>query len=156
MSTIPRLPTRVPVAGDLIPFFSSSNGDDSKCSFSALATLISSILGLSGASTAVTKYLTSVDGTGAFTKSNASNSGNVWWIINLTGAEASYTLTLTLPDESYVTDMQEFVFSFNGDQNLEITFDGNGATVIASPVTITDGGSYRIRYDQINNTWYKV
>lgn len=150
MPQINQLPTRTPVAGDTVPFYSSANGDAAKTSFTAISTLMASLLGLSSGSSSVTQYK-AMTADAAVTIS--SNTANTWLI--LTPDTAGWDLTLTIPDVSEATDMMEITISTSNSVGItmvigDATFYGtyDGALAINSSITI--------KYDSPSASWHII
>ena len=69
---------------------------------------------------------------------------------------AAYTTgTITLPNVQLLSDKQEVIV--NTTQTVTaLTINPNGATVIGVPTTLSVNGFFRLSYDAIMKTWYRV
>ena len=65
------------------------------------------------------------------------------------------TGTITLPDVQLLSDKQEVIV--NTTQTVTaLTINPNGATVIGAPTTLSANGFFKLSYDAIMKTWYRV
>lgn len=136
-------------AGDLIPIFSQANGDARKTSLTTLAAFIQTLI--SSADNKQTQYAApnnsgfsvSVNGTGL----------NVWLV--LTPSVGYAAGTIILPAVAGVLDKQEILV--NTTQAVTaLTINANGATIVGAPTTLAAGGFFRLRFDGVLDTWYRV
>ncbi len=150
MPQINQLPTRTPTAGDTVPFYSSNNGDAAKTSFTAISTLISQLMGVSGGGGFITQYSSPTADTFTITVGGVGQS--TWLIITPTAADLDGTITL--PALSTLADQQELLVV----STMPITFalDGNGATVFEAPIGLGTGSSFRLKYDSVMQRWYNA
>ena len=134
---------------DLLAVFSTSNGDARKA---ALSVLVSYLAGKIAANdNKVTQY-SSPNATGFNVQLN--NSGVGTWLI-LTPLAGYAAGTLTLPAVANCVDKQEILV--NTTQAITaLTVAGNGATVNGAPTTLAAGGFFRLRFDGVTDTWYRV
>jgi len=151
MPQINQLPTRTPVAGDTVPFYSSNNGDAAKTSFTAISTLMSSLMGVSGGGGFITQYSspTATD----FTVSIGGIGQSTWLI--LTPLDDDYDGEIVMPLAATVADQQELLVNVTQDTGT-ITFDGNGATVYGAPSSMQAGDSFMLKFDLVMQFWYCV
>ena len=150
MPQINQLPTRTPTAGDLVAFFSTNNGDAAKTSFTAIATLMTQLMGVSGGGGFITQY--SQPTATAFTVTVGGVGQSAWLV--LTPTTAGFTGTITLPDVATVVDQQEFsVVTTNA---VSLTYSASGMTVYGAPTDLAAGGSFTLRYDLVSKFWYCV
>lgn len=63
--------------------------------------------------------------------------------------------TLTLPDNSEVVDQQQILFSCS-QQITNLSINGNGAIVIGAPNAISATAFFKLQYDKLSGTWYRV
>lgn len=63
--------------------------------------------------------------------------------------------TLTLPINVEVVDQQQIMFSCS-QQITNLTINGNGAAVIGAPNAIAATAFFKLQYDQLSGTWYRV
>ncbi|MCA3173732.1 MAG: hypothetical protein ING25_11895 [Burkholderiales bacterium] len=137
------------VSSDQVPIYSSGQGDARKASMSVIKSFV-----LSGATTSddkVTQYAAPT-ATG-FTVTVNNSSDSVWLILTpLAGYAAG---TLVLPAVANCVDRQEILF--NTTQAVTtLTINANGATVIGAPTTLAANAFFRLRFDDVLNTWYRV
>lgn len=63
--------------------------------------------------------------------------------------------TITLPLIANVSDGQELLVTSSHEvENLTIV--GNGATLVGNPNTIAADGFFKLKFDQLSLTWYRV
>ena len=137
------------VSSDQVPIYSSSNGDARKASMGVIKDYV-----LSDATVAddkVTQY--AAPAATGFTVTVNNSSDSVWLILTpLAGYAAG---TITLPAVANCVDRQEVLV--NTTQAVTtLTVSGNGATVIGAPTTLAANAFFRLRFDDVLNTWYRV
>lgn len=136
-------------AADLIPVYSSSNGDARKASMSIIAEYVQSTITV--ADDKVTQY--AAPSASAFTVQVDDDNQNVWLVLTPTGAFAAGTIKL--PSLANTIDRQEVLV--NCTQAITaLTVDGNGANVTGAPTTLARNGFFRLRFDGVTDTWYCV
>ena len=65
------------------------------------------------------------------------------------------TGTITLPNVQLLSDKQEV--TVNTTQTVTaLTINPNGATVIRAPTTLSANGFFKLSYDEVMKTWYRV
>lgn len=134
---------------DLLALWSQANGDSRKVS------LTNFLAWLNGQQIAtqdnkITQY--SAPLTGA-TVQVTDNQNSVWLILTPAGTIA--TLTLKLPLSSNVLDRTEILV--NSTQIVTtLSFDANGASILGAPTTLAANGFFRLRFDTVMQTWYRV
>ena len=136
-------------AGDLIPIFSQANGDARKTSLTTLAAFIQTLITSTDdkrtqyAAPSATGFSVAVVGTGL----------SIWLVLTPLAAYAAGTLVL--PPVAGVLDKQEILV--NTTQAVAaLTINANGATVVGAPATLAAGGFFRLRFDGVLHTWYRV
>lgn len=135
---------------DLIPIYSQSNGDARKASMTLLAEFVKSTIVV--ADDKITQYAApSVNGA---TIQVNDDSSSVWLIV--TPANTFAAGTIKLPAVTNCGDRQEILVNYaNGVAAL--TIDGNGATmIVGAPTTMTANSFFRLRFDAVMKTWYRV
>lgn len=149
-ATINQLNAISSVSGsDLVPVFSQTNGDARKLSLTNLATWIASQI--TTADNKVTQY-SAPSATGFTTLVNDSSS-SVWLILTPTAGFANGAITL--PTLANCTDKQEVLI--NCTQAITtLAVNGNGATVTGAPTTLSANGFFRLRFESVTSTWYRV
>lgn len=63
--------------------------------------------------------------------------------------------TLTLPEKNIVKDGQSLLVA-SSKAVTALIIAGNNALVIGGPTTIAAGGFFKLKYDKLSNTWYRV
>lgn len=82
---------------------------------------------------------------------------NVFLVVTPTGtlANLDFKFPIATGSAPKATDKQEVVVTTT--QILTaVTHDGNGATVQGGPTTLAANGFFRMKYDKVNNTWYRI
>lgn len=74
-------------------------------------------------------------------------------LLNPAGGIASGTLVL--PVDSDVLDQQQILFSCS-QQITNLTINGNGAAVVGAPNAISAEAFFKLQYDKLSGTWYRV
>lgn len=138
-----------PSGSDLLPIFSQQNGDARNISLSNFSTWLKSQDGSPGAMR--TQYAApSLTG---FTVVVADSGNSVWLILTPTGAFAAGTIKL--PSNTAALDGQEILV--NTTQAVTaLVVDGNGSTVTGAPTTLAANAFFRLRYDAVMSTWYRI
>ena len=138
------------VSSDQVPIYSSGQGDARKASMSVIKSFV-----LSGATTSddkISQYA-APSATG-FSVTILDSSGTSVWLI-LTPLAGYAAGTLVLPAVANCVDRQEILF--NTTQAVTtLTINANGATVIGAPTTLAANAFFRLRFDDVLNTWYRV
>lgn len=152
MPQINQLPTRTVSAGDLIPFYSSNNGDAAKMSVTALAAEIADI-NRTGSASFATQYESVVDG---FTVSIDSTTTDTWLI--LSPADFNDAGAIVLPSSSNALHGMAVKISVYDKYTGILTVTSTGATVYIPTAynSINTGGSLTLQYDSIGKIWYVV
>jgi hypothetical protein len=140
-----------PSTASQIPFYDPSCGQDRKCSVSDLAKLVAN-----AAAALVTQYA-SPNVSGYTVTVQPPQGGQSVWLV-LTPVADYANLTLVLPIGA---DKQEVQVSTTHAVSSVLTV--NGATVGAgqqpvngAPTTLTAGGLFRLRFDGVTGSWYRV
>ncbi|WP_049083236.1 hypothetical protein [Acinetobacter nosocomialis] len=63
--------------------------------------------------------------------------------------------TITLPPMAELTDGQELLVT-SSQQIENLTIAGNGAALIGNPNTIAATGFFKLKFDLLSQTWYRV
>ncbi len=152
MPEINQLPTRRLTAGDTFPFFSTNNGDAAKASFTALATLMSQLMGTDANAQTVTQY-ESPDYTD-FTATIEATDSNTWLIITPTG---SYSCEVVLPSAAAAFDGMEIIVTNGSDvYALSLSYSSSGAAVINPEDQYGPGSAATFRYEAVTKRWYQI
>lgn len=135
--------------GDQLPFFSTSNGSSRRIAASALKAYCQE--GVTANDDKLTQY-SSPSATGFSVQvNNASNSV----FLLLTPAGTFATGTIVLPLQANCIDRQE-ILAHSTQTITTLTINGNGSALSGAPTTITAGGFFRLRFDNVNKIWYRV
>lgn len=136
-------------SSDLLPIFSQANGDARKTSLGNVQAYFET---LAASAVVPTKQFSSPSATGQ-TIQVTDGSESVWLIVTPSGVYANGTIKL--PAKANCADQQEIVVNYvNGVSAL--TVDANGAICIGSPSTMANNAFFRLRYDIVMGTWYRV
>lgn len=65
------------------------------------------------------------------------------------------TGSIKLPERYTVTDGQVLLVACSQQVN-NFSVDGNNALVIGAPNTLAANGFFKLKYDKLSNTWYRV
>ena len=135
--------------GDQVPIYSSSNGDARKASLSLLKTFFQD--GITAADDKITQY--AAPSATAFSIQVNNDVDSVWLVLTPTTGFAAGTLVL--PAVANCVDRQEILVNCT-QAVTTLTVSGNGATVTGAPTTLAANGFFRLRFDAITKTWYRV
>tara|TARA_R110002153_G_scaffold4967_1_gene23198 strand:- start:584 stop:1024 length:441 start_codon:yes stop_codon:yes gene_type:complete len=130
--------------GDLMPVWSTNNGDSRKASMTTLTTYMQSALTLPGA--LATQYA-APSSTGF---SVTVSTGDTWLLLTPTGTLSNGTIVLPTgtADKSEVSvNCTQIVTS------LSVT---SGNTVTGAPTTLAANDFFTMRYDAATAAWYRV
>jgi hypothetical protein len=131
-------------AYDLLAIYSTDNGGAQNLPISMLSDYILAIIG--GASGIVTQYA-APSATGFSVQ--LGNVPNTWLLLTPVADYAAGTLVLP----TVLTNQMEItVNSTHAITALSIT----GGTVIGAPTTLTANGFFKLRYDNVSLTWYRI
>ena len=137
------------VSSDQVPIYSNENGDARKAS---MATLLAFFAGqITSIDDMVTQY--AAPSATAFSVQISNGSSNIWLVLTPTGAFAAGTLVL--PSVANCVDRQEILV--NCTQAITtLTISNGGATVTGAPTTLAANAFFRLRFDLVTKTWYRV
>lgn len=153
MSTINQLTAAdTVVAADLVPIYASQNGMARKAAISTIAAYVQTLL------TAANGYQTQYAAPGA-------NGFSV--IVNAVTEGASVYLLLTplagytageivLPALALCQDGQEVLVSCTQSVGVLTVFGNGAAAVNGAPAALTANGFFRLRYDGVYQSWFRV
>lgn len=134
---------------DLLPLYSQANGDARKISLTNFLNWLESQQ-IATQDNKVTQYAAPLT-TSTVLLQDDQNS--VWLVLTPAGTIAA--LTLKLPLVSNCIDRQEILV--NSTQIVTtLTFDANGSSIIGAPTTLAANGFFRLRWDAVMKTWYRV
>lgn len=150
MSTINQLNAAGnPSGSDLMPIYSQQNGDARKLSLSDFLVWLESQQ-IATQDNKITQYAAPL---AASTTLVTDNQNSVWLILTPAGTIAS--ATLKLPLVSNVLDRTELLV--NSTQTITtLTLDANGGSIVGVPSTLSANGYFRLRFDAVLKTWYRV
>lgn len=134
---------------DQVPIYSSSNGDARKASLSLLKAFFQE--GVTAADDKITQYAAPSATGFSIQVNNAADS--IWLVLTPTAGFAAGTLVL--PAVANCVDRQEILVNCT-QVVTTLTVSGNGATVTGAPTTLAANGFFRLRFDAITDTWYRV
>ena len=153
MPTINQLASADAVTGaDQVPIYQAANGDARKASVSLFATYIQSLLTPAGGEE--TQYYAPGASGFSVTINPTTDGGSVYLLMTpLAGYAAG---TIVLPAVAECEDGQEVLVS-STQLVTALTVSGNGAVAVnGAPTALTANGFFRLRYDGINQSWYRV
>ncbi|MEB3793857.1 MULTISPECIES: transcriptional regulator [unclassified Acinetobacter] len=88
-----------------------------------------------------------------FTKEIDNNAAGTYLVINPSAAIA--VGTLVLPSVNSIVDGQEVLVT-SSQQITDLTIDANGATVIGAPDAMGATAFFKLKYEELSQTWYRV
>lgn len=137
------------VSSDQVPIYSSEQGDARKAS---MATLLAFFAGqITANDDKVTQYAAPSATGFSVTINNGSDS--IWLVLTPVAGYAAGTLVL--PALANCVDRQEILV--NCTQSVTtLTINGNGSTVTGAPTTLAANAYFRLRFDAVTKTWYRV
>jgi hypothetical protein len=137
-----------PSGSDLLPLFSQQNGDARQLSLNNFVRWLQNQLTV--ADDKVTQYSAPTTGSTLLVEDDQ----NSIWLV-LTPAGTLSALTIKLPLQANCVDKQEILV--NSTQAVTtLSFDANGSSVVGLPSTLAANGFFRLRYDAVMKTWYRV
>lgn len=148
MASIDRLSQSDIAAADQIPFSSATAGADRRTSVTQLAEVLQTLLSATGP---ITQYA-SPNATGFSVTISPATAGDWMWLL-LTPVAGYAAGTIVMPASPQ--DRQEVVV--NTTQSVTtLTVSGNGATVNGAPSTLAANAYFRMKYDAVNSSWYRI
>ncbi len=132
-------------AGDLLPMWSNNNGGARKAAISVLMSYIQDNIVFPSA---FTKQFAAPSATGF---SVAVGSGEVWLVLTPIAPYAAGTIVLPAGP----ADGDEFLCNVTQDVTA-LTIDGNGKTVTGGPTGLSANEYFRLKYEAVTGTWYRV
>lgn len=138
-------------AGDLIPLFSQTLGDDAAATLATLTAYLQEQLTADSGKT--TQYAApNATGFGVLITPPV-NGGSVWLL--LTPAAGYAAGTIALPPSTTCVDGQEVQISCTQSVTT-LTTTGNGSTVNGAPTTLAANSFFTLRFDGVLKAWYRV
>lgn len=147
---IERLNTGTPTGASQVPFYDATNGQDRRASLADVAGVVQELLG--GADDYISAYDTPSTGSTVSILPHIAG-GSVFLI--LTPLATLATLTILLPLKDQCQHGQE-VLVHSTQILTALTVDANGAGSSGAPTTLAAGGFFRLRFDAVNEAWYRI
>lgn len=140
------------VAGDLLVIYQSANGDARKASVSLFAEYIQALLTPAGGEE--TQYYAPAASGFSVTVAPSTEGGSVYLLMTpLAGYAAG---TIVLPALATCEDGQEVLVS-STQLVTALTVSANGAVAVnGAPTALTANAFFRLRYDGVTQSWYRV
>lgn len=139
----------VPSGSDLLPVYSQSNGDARQLSLTNFANWLQTQT--TSTDGKVTQY--AAPSASGFTVQINDSTNSVWLILTPTGSFASGAIKM--PAKASSIDKQELLVNCT-QAVASLSFDGNGSTVTGAPASLAANGFFRLRFDAVTSTWYRV
>lgn len=138
---------------DLLAIFVQQNGGNCALSLTLFADWLSDNITVEGDGK-VTQYAApSATGFSVTVGSGIAAGSSIWLILTPVAGYAAGTLLL--PAVADVVDKQEILVNCT-QVVTTLTITGNGATVTGAPTTLAANAFFRLRFDAVLNTWYRV
>lgn len=134
---------------DLLPLYSQANGDARKISLTNFLNWLESQQ-IATQDNKVTQYAAPLTASTVLLRDDQSS---VWLILTPAGTIAA--CTLKLPLVSNCIDRQEILVNCTQIVTA-LTIDANGSSVIGAPTALAANGFFRLRWDAVLKTWYRV
>ena len=148
INQLPTISTSELSGSDLLPVYSSVNGDARKLSLSALVAYFQSVF-------TRTDYITTVNTPGDGFNITIEQDGQPRWLL-LRPTSALATGTVVLPSPTVAADGQEVLVTTTL-QIASFTVDGNGATaVFGAPSVLAAEDKFTLRYNAQSKSWYAI
>ena len=143
-----------PTGSSLVPFFDQSSGRDASCSVTQLAAVILATLATTGGF--ASQYAAPNVSGFAITVNPPESGVPVWLLITPVADYADLTINLPVG-----VDQQEVLVCSTHAVTGALTVTGAlvGAAnqpVNGAPATLTAGGFFRLKFDGVNTSWYRV
>jgi hypothetical protein len=148
---INRLNQGAPSTAAQIPFYDPRNGVDRRCSAAEMASAMFPDAGTNRG--LITQYAAPA-ATGFSVAINPPVDGGSVYLL-LTPVAGYAAGSIVLPTKAAARDGQELLVS-STQAVTTLTVNGNGATVNGAPSTLAANGFFRLRFDAILASWYRV
>lgn len=125
------------------------NGQDYRISTANVLTYLNS--NITVGETKISQY--SAPSATGFSVQVTDGSDSVWLILTPTAGFANGTIVL--PTLTNCVDKQEVLVNCT-QAVTTLAISGNGATVTGGPSTLAANAFFRLRFDDVTNTWYRV
>jgi len=136
-------------AGDQIPIYCAANGDARKASMTALAAFMQDQI--TSTDDKLTQY--AAPSASGFSVQIHDDADSVWLVLTPVAGYAAGTIVL--PAVANCADKQEAVVNCT-QAVTTLTVSGNGATVTGAPATLAANAFFRLRFDGVTHTWYRI
>lgn len=134
---------------DQIPIYSSTDGDARKASLALLKAFFQE--GTTASDDKITQF--SAPSATGFSVQVNNDSDSVWLVLTPTAGFAAGAIVL--PSSANCVDRQEVLV--NCTQSVTaFAVSGNGSAVTGSPTTLAANGFFRLRFEAVTGTWYRV
>jgi hypothetical protein len=139
-------------AADLVPIFSSDNGDARKASVSIFAAYVQSLLTAAGGEE--TQYFAPAATGFSVTVNPTTDGGNVYLLVTPVAGYAAGTIVL--PAVAECQDGQQVLVT-STQAVTALTVSGNGATAVnGAPTALTANAFFRLRFDGVFQSWFRA
>lgn len=149
-ATINQLNAATTITGsDLLAVYSQVNGDARKVSLTNFAAWVATQITTSD--NKVTQY--SAPSATGFTTIITDSSNSIWLVLTPVAGYANGAITL--PSIANCVDKQEILVNCTQAVTTFVV-NGNGATVTGAPTTLAANAFFRLRFEAVTSTWYRV
>ena len=136
-------------AADFTVIYSSASGDARKAALSVLLAYMED--NISTADNKITQY--AAPSASGFSVSITDGSDSIWLVLTPVAGYAAGTIVL--PALANCVDKQEILV--NCTQSITtLTITANGSTVTGAPTTMAANAFFRLRFEDVTDTWYRV
>lgn len=149
--SIQRLNQGTPSSASQLPFYDPQNGQDRRASLSDIAAVIQSDIAIPGVQF---KQRFNPNATGFSVTIAPLEQGQSGWLL-LTPAAGYAAGTVNLPAIATLSDDQEILITTT-QAVTALTVGNGGAIVNGAPTTLAANAFFRLRFDLINGSWYRV
>lgn len=149
MASIDRLNQADIAAADSLPFYSATAGADRRTSLTQLASILATLLNTGGGPS---QQYAAPNATG-FSVTVAPLTDGAWVWLLLTPLAGYAAGTVVLP--ATPVDRQEVLVT-STQSITTLTVSGNGKTVNGAPSTLAANAFFRLKYDGVNQSWYRI
>lgn len=142
-----------PTSASQIPFYDPTNGVDRRASLATIAAEVASINGSATNGFERQGYSPAATGWSVTVAPDVSGASVHMLITPVAGYAAG---TIVLPAVATVIDGQEVLVTCTQSVTT-LTVSANGATAVnGAPTTLAANAFFRLRFDEINDSWYRV
>lgn len=151
MASINQLPTVSALqSSDLVPLFSQAIGADTAATLATVLTWLQGELTTGGAH--VSQYASPTTGFSVQVVPFVEG-GNTFLLLTPAGTLA--TGSIVLPSTA-TSDHGQEVLVHTTQAVTALTVNGNGSAVSGAPTTLAAGGFFRLRFDRVLSSWYRI